>query len=341
MLEQFTEDARRTLTIAAMEAGSLGSSSIETAHLLLALTLEDMKLLNRFLDREFTEKDFRNRILERVTARKRISAVSVQDSFSDESRQVLSFAEEEASVMGCEQVGAEHLLLGFLRKEDCLAAQLLNEHGARLDSARHALTEIPHSPVPKEQRIRELTKKMDEMLAARPTRSSPDEFAEMVAADRFALYSEGGRRAIFYARYEATNLGSIMVETEHLLLGVLREERARSGLYLSSGGTWETIRAEIEEQLSKRETAPMNAALPLSDECERALAYAEEEAGKLGHERIVPAHLLLGLLREEDSFGAQLLRERGAEIERIRRGLASRSPQLPPNPEDPSLPSSS
>jgi ATP-dependent Clp protease ATP-binding subunit ClpA len=58
----------------------------------------------------------------------------------------------------------------------------------------------------------------------------------------------------------------------------------------------------------------MNSSLPLSDECERALTYAEEEAVNLSRKSVGPEHVMLGLLREEGSLAAQLLRENGADI---------------------------
>jgi ATP-dependent Clp protease ATP-binding subunit ClpC len=138
-----------------------------------------------------------------------------------------------------------------------------------------------------------------------------------------------------------------VIETEHLLLGVLREDKAHLDLYLPSTDSIATIRKQIEEHSVVSEKSLPNEKLSarmdltLSDECERVLAYAEEEAGKLGHERIVPAHLILGLLMEEDSFAAQLLREHGAEIGRIRSGLTANPKQPLSNPADPSEPPSS
>jgi ATP-dependent Clp protease ATP-binding subunit ClpC len=104
---------------------------------------------------------------------------------------------------------------------------------------------------------------------------------------------------------------------------VLREEKAHFSLVLPLADSKETICRQIEEHSVIREKVPMNSKLPLSDECERALGYAEEEAAYLSRERVAPEHLLLGLLREEGSFAAQLLREHGADLERIRRELAA------------------
>jgi hypothetical protein len=62
--------------------------------------------------------------------------------------------------------------------------------------------------------------------------------------------------------------------------------------------------------------------LPLSNECKRVLAYAAEEAERLSHKHIGTEHLLLGLLREEKCFAAEILRERGLTGSAIREELA-------------------
>ncbi|HXR39101.1 MAG TPA: Clp protease N-terminal domain-containing protein [Terracidiphilus sp.] len=63
--------------------------------------------------------------------------------------------------------------------------------------------------------------------------------------------------------------------------------------------------------------------MPLSSECKRALAYGAEEAERLGNPRIGVEHLLLGLLREEGCFATRILRDHGADLDRIRQALAN------------------
>src|SRR5205823_620560 len=65
--------------------------------------------------------------------------------------------------------------------------------------------------------------------------------------------------------------------------------------------------------------------LPLSNECKRVLAYAAEEAERLSHKHIGTEHLLLGLLREEKCFAAEILHERGLRLSTIREELARSS----------------
>ena len=148
----------------------------------------------------------------------------------------------------------------------------------------------------------------------------------------FELYTEKARRVIFYARYEASQLGSPYVETEHLLLGLLREDKALTNRFLGSHASVESIRKQIEGVTVIREKVSTSVDLPISDECKRILAYASEEAEKLGHKHIGTEHLLLGVLREENCFGAKLLKERGVQIASVREQLANpetkTSPQI-------------
>ncbi|HEY6414333.1 MAG TPA: Clp protease N-terminal domain-containing protein [Edaphobacter sp.] len=127
----------------------------------------------------------------------------------------------------------------------------------------------------------------------------------------FDRYTEKARRVIFFARYEASTFGSPSIETEHLLLGLLREDKALASRFSRSHVSWESIRRRIEEHTIIREKISTSVDLPLSNESKRVLAYAAEEAQRLGDNFIGTEHLLLGILREEQGKGAELLRVMG------------------------------
>ena len=137
----------------------------------------------------------------------------------------------------------------------------------------------------------------------------------------FERYTEKARRVIFFARYEASQFGSPYIETEHLLLGLLREDKALTNRFLRSHATVESIRKQIEQHTTVREKVSTSVDLPLSNECKRVLAYAAEEAERLSHKHIGTEHLLLGLLREEKCFAAEILHERGLRLATIREEL--------------------
>jgi ATP-dependent Clp protease ATP-binding subunit ClpC len=144
----------------------------------------------------------------------------------------------------------------------------------------------------------------------------------------FERYTEKARRVIFFARYEASQFGSPYIETEHLLLGILREDKALTNRFLRSHAAVESIRKNIEAHTTIREKLATSVDLPLSNESKRVLAYAAEESKRLKNKNIGPEHLLLGLMREEKCFAMELLTERGLNLATVRDDLAS-APHVP------------
>jgi ATP-dependent Clp protease ATP-binding subunit ClpC len=134
----------------------------------------------------------------------------------------------------------------------------------------------------------------------------------------FERYIEKARRAIFFARFEASQFGSPYIETEHLLLGILREDKALSMNMLKGVSSVEQIRKEIEDHTLTREKVATSVDLPLSHESKRILNYATKEADTLNEKNITTGHLLLGLLREKGCFAAELLLKRGITLESAR-----------------------
>src|SRR5215472_2359570 len=118
----------------------------------------------------------------------------------------------------------------------------------------------------------------------------------------FERYTENARRAIFFARFEASQFGSPFINTEHLLLGLFRQDNTLANQLLRSRGAIESMRSKIDAHMPIREKVSTSVDLPLSHDCKRALACAAEEAQRLNHAQITLPHLLLGLLLEEKSF---------------------------------------
>jgi hypothetical protein len=134
----------------------------------------------------------------------------------------------------------------------------------------------------------------------------------------FERYTEKARRTIFFARYEASQFGTPYIETEHLLLGLLREDKPLANGLLGSHAAVELIRKQIEGHMVPREKVSTSMDLPLAHACKRVLAYGAEECERLNQKFIDSGHMLLGLLREEESFAAQLLREQGLTLNSVR-----------------------
>jgi hypothetical protein len=138
----------------------------------------------------------------------------------------------------------------------------------------------------------------------------------------FERYTERARRVIFFARYEASQFGSSTIESEHFLLGLLREDRNLITRFVPNSPIAESIRNKVTERVTIREKVATSIDLPLSLVCKRALAYSAEEAERLNHRHIGTEHILLGILREETSVAAQILSELGLKLNAIREELA-------------------
>jgi Clp amino terminal domain, pathogenicity island component len=138
----------------------------------------------------------------------------------------------------------------------------------------------------------------------------------------FERYTERARRVIFFARFEASRYGSPYIETEHLLLGLLREDRGLVTRALGEVNVGEGIRAEIEGHITSRERISTSVEIPLTSESKKVLTLAAEEADRLGHRHVGTEHILLGLLRVEDSLAGAVLQGRGVRAATIREQLA-------------------
>jgi len=138
----------------------------------------------------------------------------------------------------------------------------------------------------------------------------------------FERYTEEARRVIFFARYEASQFGSPYIEAEHLLLGLMREDRSLTHVFRLNV---DELRSEISKAFPAREKVSTSVDLPLDNAAKRILTYAAEEAERLADRDIGTEHIFLGILREEKTLAAQLLFERGIRLQEARTTIASRN----------------
>jgi len=140
----------------------------------------------------------------------------------------------------------------------------------------------------------------------------------------FEKYNEKARRALFFARYEASKLGSRVIESEHILLGILREGEETVGEILRRFQVKpEDIRREIEGERVFVERISSTAELPLSEESKKILAYASHEAESMLHATVGSEHLLIGILRVEGSMAMRILTQHGFDVYTVREEVLS------------------
>jgi ATP-dependent Clp protease ATP-binding subunit ClpC len=135
----------------------------------------------------------------------------------------------------------------------------------------------------------------------------------------FEKYNEKARRALFFARYEASKLGSKVIESEHILLGILREgEDVTREIFARFNVKPDDVRREIEGDRVFVERVSSSQELPLSEESKKILAYASHEAESMMHPYVGTEHLLIGILRVDPCVASRLLAGHGFNLYGVR-----------------------
>ncbi len=135
----------------------------------------------------------------------------------------------------------------------------------------------------------------------------------------FEKFTEKARRVMFFARYEASQFGSESIQSGHLLLGLLRESEKTSTQLLermgvSVSGLRERLVAALTPKDRKIVPSSTSIDIPMEEEVKRILQHATAESAKLNHKHVGAEHLLLGMLKEEQSLAGRLLKEGGADL---------------------------
>jgi ATP-dependent Clp protease ATP-binding subunit ClpC len=134
----------------------------------------------------------------------------------------------------------------------------------------------------------------------------------------FERFTEQARRTLFFSRYEAFQLGGASIETEHLLLGLIRESDAVvQRIFADADVSYQAVRKQFQEMVTGPKI-PTSVEIPFTAETKRALQCAAEEADLLAHRHIGIEHLLLGLLRIRGAIAESYLAKKGLSAERVR-----------------------
>jgi ATP-dependent Clp protease ATP-binding subunit ClpC len=152
----------------------------------------------------------------------------------------------------------------------------------------------------------------------------------------FERFTERARQVVVLAQDEARALKHNYIGTEHLLLGLLREEEGIAARVLESLSIdLESVRAQVRRVIGEGEDV-QGAQIPFSPRATKALELALREALSLGHKYIGTEHILLGLVRVNEGVAARILLDFDADVEKIRNeiirtlsGLPRREPPRP------------
>ncbi|MGO8673414.1 MAG: Clp protease N-terminal domain-containing protein [Capsulimonadaceae bacterium] len=132
-------------------------------------------------------------------------------------------------------------------------------------------------------------------------------------------FTERARKVVFYAQEEAGRLGENYVSTEHLLLGLVREnDSVAARIFERIGVEPGRIRTEIEGMVA-RGNGRMGQDMQLTPRAKRVIDLAYDESRLLDNNYMGTEHLLLGLIREGEGLAGRVLSKLGVELDRTRR----------------------
>ncbi len=137
--------------------------------------------------------------------------------------------------------------------------------------------------------------------------------------NKMERFTQRARRVLSLAQEEAERLQHNHIGTEHLLLGLMREDGGVAGRVLRELGLEQRRVEELVERMTRATTRPANSQLDLSPGTKRVLELAVDEARRMGHHYIGTEHLLLGLVRQSEGVAIDVLRRLGVSPEEVRR----------------------
>jgi ATP-dependent Clp protease ATP-binding subunit ClpC len=142
----------------------------------------------------------------------------------------------------------------------------------------------------------------------------------------FERFTDQARRIVVLAQEEARLLSHDYIGTEHLLLGLVREDQSIAAEALASLGIkLEAVRQQVLEIVGKGKRGS-SGHIPFTSRAKKVLELSLREALQLGHNYIDTEHVLLGLLREGNGVAVRILAELGADPRSVRRTVIGLMP---------------
>jgi ATP-dependent Clp protease ATP-binding subunit ClpC len=135
----------------------------------------------------------------------------------------------------------------------------------------------------------------------------------------FELFTDRARRVVLYSREEAERLLHPYIDTEHLLVGVLKEKNNLIiEIFSKKGVNIQSLISDIQNMTSEGRSLTIKGSLPFSPLAKSALEFAMEECRILNHKYINPEHILLGLLKEKRGKASFVLKKMGFDLIMLR-----------------------
>jgi ATP-dependent Clp protease ATP-binding subunit ClpA len=308
MYERFTDRARKVMQYANQEAQRFNHEYIGTEHILLGLVKEGSGVAANVLKNLNIDLRKVRLQVEKIVQAGPDAVTMGKLPQTPRAKKVIEYAIEEAGLLHHNYVGTEHLLLGLIREQEGVAAHVLMNLGVKLEDV--------HAEI---------------FLLLGPT-----------SEDYGPRFSQRARKVMELAAAETRRFNYDYIGTEHVLLGLI-QEAALSSLGEPKPGVAARAFKQLGVDLHRIATAIENALLvgpapvieielPYAARLERAIRAANAEARSLRLREVGTGLLLIGLLADDESLVAKLLRQQGVSIDDLRAATRALLPQAQPAP---------
>jgi ATP-dependent Clp protease ATP-binding subunit ClpA len=297
MFERFTDRARNVMAIANAEAQRLNHKEIDSHHILLGLVKEGsgigmtvLKNLNVDIIKLRHDVEKLVKSGPRMVTTDRLPHTPI-------AKKVIEYAIEEARALNRNYLGTEHLLLGLLHEnKGSIAFVVLTNLGLTCEQVRNEILNL--------------------FKASGVCSGKCDKPA-------FQGFSDRAREILSLARQEALQFNHESIDTEHILMGFIKEGSGVGMTVLKNLNVdIMKLRLDVEKLMIKGPDMVAMDELQMGPSAKKVVEYAVEGARSLNHNYVGSEHLLLGLVYEtRGSVSAQILKNHGLQYEQVRNGI--------------------
>jgi ATP-dependent Clp protease ATP-binding subunit ClpA len=319
--DRFNDRAKRVLALAQDEAIRFNHNYIGTEHLLMGLVREGEGVAARVLDSLGVELSKVRTAIEFTIGRGDEKTSPSQIRLNPQMKKAIELAADEARTLGHSHVGTEHLLLGIVRQNESIGAKVLGGLGVDLERVRR-------------QVIATLGQQHPGVAtgSSNVVSHSTGEFAGGRTGGPFDRFTDRAKRVLALAQDEAIRFNHNYIGTEHLLLGLLREEEGVAARALQTlGAELEKARQAVVFIIGRGDAAASPSEITLSPRTKKVIELAIDEARRLGTKSVGTEHMLLGLAREGEGIASGILESLGITMEKVRHAVIQTLGQMKPD----------
>lgn len=329
---KLTERARKVLALAQEEAQRFQHNYIGTEHLLLGLVREGDGVAAKVLSNLGVELNKVRSAIEFIIGRGDRYVLG-EIGLTPRAKKVMELAIDEAHSLNHHYVGTEHILLGLVREGQGIAAGVLESLGVNLAKVRTQTIQVFTRSAASSTQV-SWQADIKDSIVTEPEVSplqDADDFTPAPAREESeannipGVFTVRARRVLDAAREEAHKLQQNFVGTEHLLLGLVSEEKGLAAQILQDLSVdRETIRATVEFIIAHSGSRAIPDVIGFTPRSRKVIQHAVDEAFKLDKTFVGTEHLLLAMLLEGEGIAAGVLISLGVTFEKVYIPLAIR-----------------